>query len=123
MLTSTWEDWETWSAFVNANYRVVFTDEHEQEHPQINFAEVRRIWQLNGNYLNRPGAVFFVGEIVITCLFFQNEIIENDINPQQINSYAAHLQLMAYMTGLSKALGKEIVLTAENDTPATCSHH
>ena len=72
---------------------------------------------LNDNYLNCPGAVFFVGGIVITCRFFQNEIIENDINPQQIDSYFAHFQLMAYMTGLSEVLGKEVVLTAENNTP------
>jgi len=121
VLTSTWEDWETWSAFVNANYRVEFIDEHEQEHDQINFTEVWRCWELNGNYLNSPKATVFVGDIYVHCRFFQKEVIENDINPQQINSYAVHLQLMAYMTGLSRALGKEVVLTAENDTPSTCS--
>ena len=68
-------------------------------------------------------ATFFVGEIPTRCHFFRDDEVENDIDPQKITSYAVHQQLMDYLTRLSQALGKEVVLTPENDTPASCSPH
>ncbi|GAB3580474.1 hypothetical protein GCM10027345_21970 [Hymenobacter daeguensis] len=68
-----------------------------------------------------PGASFFVGAMPIRCHFFRDDELENDIDPQKVTSYAVHQQLMDYLTRLSLALGKEVVLTPENDTPAGCN--
>ena len=80
------------------------------------------LWDSHGQ-ANMLMATFFVGEIPIRCHFFRDYEVENDIDPQKITSYAVHQQLMDYLTRLSQALGKKVVLTPENDTPASCSPH
>ena len=70
-----------------------------------------------------PFSAVFVGEMIVKCHFFVDDEIENDVDPSEVDSYAAHLQLMAYMTGFSQALGKEVVLTGKNDSPLNRSPH
>ena len=112
-------DWKIWADFVNANYRLEFTEVTDSDnirHNHIDFAAMEHLWNGHGQ-ANMLTATFFVGEIPIRCYFFQDDEIENDIDPRMITSYAVHQQLMDYMTRLSQALGKEVVLTPENDTP------
>ena len=122
LLDASRADWKAWADFVNANYRVEFTDGNSVRHSQIDFAAVESFWNGHGQ-ADMLTATFFVGEVPLRCHFFSDTQIENDINPQKIISYAVHQQLMDYLTRLSQALGKEVVLSAGNDTPATCSPH
>jgi hypothetical protein len=116
VLDATREDWRIWSDLVNTNYPVRFLDEHLLPHDRILFAEMLKCWD-GGVYLLH--ATFVVGDMEVKCHFFNDEEIENDIDPKQINSYAAHLQLLNYMTLLSQALGKRVLLTPENIKPAS----
>lgn len=122
MLDATREDWKKWVDFVNANYRVAFNDQIEEYHDQIDFGTVPEFWD-SREEAPMPLSAVFVGEIIIKCHFFVDDEIENDIDPSEVDSYAAHLQLMAYITGFSQALGKEVVLTGENDSPSHGSPH
>jgi hypothetical protein len=118
-------DWKTWADFVNANYRIEeleFTDGDAIRLDRIDFAAMEHLWDSHGQ-ANMLWAGFLVGEIPIRCHFFRDDELENDLDPQKITSYAVHHQLMDYLTRLSQALGKEVVLTWENDTPAARSPH
>lgn len=117
VLDATREDWKKWVDFVNANYRVMFNDQIEEHRDQIDFATVLNLWNSRGEASMLSSAVF-VGKTIVKCHFFVDSEIENDIDPSEVESYAAHLQLMNYMTRISQALGKEIVLTSENDSPS-----
>ncbi|MBJ6110783.1 hypothetical protein JAO73_17295 [Hymenobacter sp. BT523] len=120
VLDATRADWKLWADFVNANYRVEFYDGESIRLNQIDFAAVEQLWNSHGQ-ANMLGAGFFVGEIDIRCHFFQDDEIENDIDPRNITSFAVHQQLLDYLMRLSQALGKEVVLTAENNKPANRS--
>ena len=120
VLDATRADWKIWVDFVNANYRVEFYNGEAIQHDQIDFAAMEYLWDSHGQ-ANMLTAHFFVGEIVINCHFFRDDEVEKDIDPREITSYAVHQQLMDFLTRLSRALGKEVVLTPENDTPASCN--
>lgn len=115
VLDATREDWRIWADLVNANYPVRFLDGHGQPHDHIIFDEVLKYWEGSEPMLT---CTFSVGAIEVKCHFFDEEEIEHDIDPKQIDSYGAHRQLLHYMTLLSQSLGKQVVLTHENDTPA-----
>lgn len=115
-------DWEIWTDFVNANYRDECSNGDEGRFSQIDFATVENCWDGNGHAC-MPCATFFVGDINVKCHFFGDYELENDIDPKTVTSYAVHQQRMNYLMRLSHALRKEVVLTPENDTPATCSPH
>lgn len=108
---ATREDWQNWADFVNANYPVVFANANGQ-YDKIDMAEVRQFWDSNGE-TTMSMAIFQVGGIGVKCHFFGEIEIENDIDPSEIMSLATHLQLMEYLKGVSKLLGKEVVLTEE----------
>ena len=116
VLDATRQDWEKWVDFVNANYRVAFNDQIEEHRDQIDFATVLHLWSSRGEAL-LLNATFFVAEIDVNCHFFDDAEIENDIDPRKIDSLTAHSQLMDYMARLSQALGKEVVLTGEDNSP------
>ena len=121
VLNASRADWKIWADFVNVNYRVVgCTDDDGIRRHQIDFASVEHLWDSQGQAIMLT-TTFFVGEIDIRCHFFRDDELENDLDPRKITSYEVHQQLMDYLTRLSQALGKEVVLTAENDTPANCN--
>ena len=122
VLDATREDWKKCVDFVNANYRVAFNHQIEEHRDQIDFATVLEFWDSCEEAL-MPFSAVFVGEMIIKCHFFVDDEIENDVDPSEVDSCAAHLQLMAYMTGFSQALGKEVVLTGENYSPSNRSQH
>ena len=116
-------DWKIWADFVNANYRVEeleFTDGDAIRLNQIDFPAMEHLWDSQGR-ANMLWAGFLVGEIPIRCHFFRDDELENDLDPQKITTHAVHQQLMNYLIQLSQIIGKEVVLTFENDTPAACS--
>ena len=120
VLDASREDWKLWADFVNANYQVEFFDGDDSGQSQIDFVKAEAYWDSHGQ-ANTPTAYFFVGELVINCHFFRDDEVENDLDPSKITSYAVHQQLMNYLTRLSQALGKEVVLTPDNATPASCN--
>ena len=120
VLDATRADWKIWAEFVNANYHVEFFDGGDMSQSQIDFATMEAFWDSHGQ-ANVLTAHFFVGELVVNCHFFHDAELENDLDPSKIISYAVHQQLMDYLMRLSQALGKEVVLTPENDTPASCN--
>ena len=120
VLNATRADWKTWAGFVNANYRVEFFDDEGTQHNQLDFAAMEYLWDSHGQ-ANMLTAHCFVGALVVNCHFFRDDELENDLDPSKITSCAVHQQLMDYLTRLSLALGKGVVLTWENDTPERCS--
>ncbi|RKG36603.1 hypothetical protein, partial [Acinetobacter rongchengensis] len=56
-----------------------------------------------------------VDDIQINNHFFTDTRIENDISPTEINSIQDHEKIISYMTNISKALNKTIILTPENE--------
>lgn len=122
VLDASLADWKTWADFVNANYCVEFSDGDTIRLDHIDFAAVEYLWNSQGQ-ANMLWAAFIVGELPVRCHFFRDDEVENDIDPQKIASYAVHQQFMDFLVRLSQALGKEVVLTWENDTPAARSPH
>lgn len=105
-------DWYTWVDFINANYKVIFRDVNEQEHEKIDFAAVVKWWG-NVDVDNWPLARIFVGDIQINCSFLAEDIIDGDIDPRQFKKPDDHLQLVHYLTSISKLLGKQVVMVCE----------
>jgi hypothetical protein len=107
-------DWQVWTDFVNKNFKTSFhiydpgitTD-------KIDFSVVLDYWR--GNRECCCMATVFIDEIIIKTYFFDSEQIENDLTPTEINSISDHEKLMNYLTELSKALDKQVILTPEND--------
>ena len=107
------EDWQKWASFVNEDYRVLFNNyASPTTKEQIDLKEVVNYW--NGIQEECLTASFFLNTIKVNTHFFDDSFIENDITPNDIKSINDHHNLMIYMKGLSKALNKEVVLTAEN---------
>ena len=108
------EDWRKWADYVTANYNVEFTI-HEEKFTtnKIDFNIVVDFW--NGK-LNSPiSATIYVGDILIKAYFFVEQEIDNDITPVEVKSLSDHNKLIEYLSGLSKALNKKVVVTPENE--------
>ncbi|TGD82493.1 hypothetical protein [Hymenobacter wooponensis] len=112
VLDTTRADWETWTNFVNATYRVIFRDAYEQEHEKIDFAAVLQCWDKNETD-GWPFASVFVGNIQVNCFFLAEDAIDGDIDTKQFEQANDHLGLMEYLTSLSKLLKKRVVLVEE----------
>ncbi|QIX60391.1 hypothetical protein HER32_03980 [Hymenobacter sp. BT18] len=105
-------DWERWVNFVNATYKVMFRDAYEQEHDKIDLAAVLQCWddnQLNG----WPFASISVGDVKVNCFFRGEDEIDGDIDPREFKQPEDHLQLMRYLSSVSKLLGKQVVMVEE----------
>jgi hypothetical protein len=107
-------DWSKWVDFVNTNYKISFHNyETEITHDKIDFSVILDFW--NGNRDSASMATVFIDKIIIHVFFFDEEEIENDITPTEINSMEDHNKLIKYLVGLSKALNKPVVMTPENE--------
>jgi hypothetical protein len=53
------------------------------------------------------------GDVNIHCHFFLKDEIEFDVNPREIEGEAQEHEVVRFMRGLAKALGKQVVLTME----------
>ncbi|WP_141106485.1 hypothetical protein [Hymenobacter gelipurpurascens] len=106
------DDWYMWVDFINTNYKVVFRYTNEQEHEKIDFAAVLECWN-NVDAENWPLARIFVGDIQIRCFFLAEDIIDGDIDPREFKKPDDHLQLIHYLTSISKLLGKQVVVLSE----------
>ena len=107
-------DWKTWIDFVNQNYRIDwFNGKTGRDENQIDFGVIEEYW--NGNHDLCSTAKVFIDKIQINAHFFDNNELENDIDPREFNSIEEHDKLIKYMSTLSNLLNKEIILTPENE--------
>ena len=110
---TTCSDWEKWVQYVNKNHHVEWynskTDKYETS---IDFKIIQEFW--HGIIDICPTSSIFIKEIQINVQFWGDSEIENDIDPEQINSLEDNLALITYMSEISDLLNKEVLLTPEN---------
>jgi hypothetical protein len=116
VLNTKTSDWLKWADFVNEHYTVTFYNYKSQTtRHQIIKEDV--IAYLNGSkdidHCNT--ATIFLGRIWIKAHFHLKKELENDITPDEFQSPDDHHKLMSYMQGVSKLLGKPMILTPENN--------
>ena len=56
-----------------------------------------------------------LGGATLNCHFFVKEEVEFDVDPAEVEDARAANEVARFMVGLSKATGREILLTAENN--------
>jgi hypothetical protein len=110
---TTKEDWIIWADYVNANYKTS-CDVYETDiiEDKIDINNAFKCWEDIDSA--RLSATVYINDILIKCYFFDDEEIENDITPTEINSMADHQMVLDYMSGLSNVLNKTVILTPEN---------
>lgn len=116
VLGATRADWRQWMTYVNAHYPVRWgAEDHQEGQPvdAIDMAYVERRWEAGAEALTTWGSVF-LEHVQLNCHFFTDAQIENDMDPSQFQSLDDHHRLMAYLVAISTALGKEVIVTAEN---------
>lgn len=110
---TTKEDWQIWADYVNENYRTTFhIYETQVQQGKVDLSKIFDYWK--GIHDNCSTATVFINDIQVHAHFFSDQEIENDISPKEIKSINEHNKLINYMVGLSNALGKEVILTPEN---------
>lgn len=113
-MQTTRANWKIWVGYVNKNYRIDwFNGKSEKDENQIDFAVIEEFW--SGNHDLCSTAKVFIDKIQINAHFFDDTEMENDIDPREFNSIDDHDKLIKYMSDLSTLLGKEVILTAENE--------
>ena len=113
VLNTTTDDWIRWSSFINENFEVTqkFHD-LGTKFDNIKMDKVLDYW--NGNHENSSVVHINLSGILVAAHFFDPDWIENDISPNDIKTIKDHEQVVNYMISLSKALGKQVLLTPEN---------
>jgi hypothetical protein len=111
---TTKDDWIKWADFVNQNYKVSFNPVGTnivEDKIDINKAFENCFNSEDGEC---SIATVFIDDILVQIYFFLEEEIENDITPVEINSVDDHNKLVNYLTGVSKALNKKVILIPES---------
>ena len=112
VFNTTVEDWEKWIRFVNDNYPIAFYDRRDSsEYSKIDFIKVSECW--NGENEEGVYASINVEGIKIMCYFNGEDEIENDFTPSDVKNVTDHNNLMQYLTNVSKALNKPVLVTKE----------
>lgn len=107
------DDLEKWSQYVNTNHVVEFYDSRVGlTVDNVSFHAVLQTWTEKER--ESVMTTIRIGAITINCFFFDQNEIENDIDPKEFNSIQEHDSLVAYMKDVSKLLNKEVILTHEN---------
>lgn len=106
-------DWLKWINYINKHYSLTwFNGKAGRDEHKIDFAVIKEFW--SGNYDLCSTAKVYIGNIQINAHFFNEKVIENDIDPRVFNSIKDHNRLMDYMSCLSILLNKVVILTPEN---------
>jgi len=114
VLNTNRSDWERWVNYVNKNYRVDwYNGKVEKDETKIDFNVITEFW--GGNDDLSSTARVFLDKIQINAHFFDDNELENDIDPREFNSIEDHNMLIKFMSDLSRILDKEIVLTPESE--------
>jgi len=114
VLQTNHNDWEKWVDYVNSNYRVEwFNGKADRDQEKVDFNIVKEYWGGNADFCST--AKVFINNIQVNTHFFAEVEIENDIDPREFNSIEDHERLTKYMSDISALLGKEVILTPENE--------
>lgn len=111
--------WQKWINFVNKNYKVEFSYFDEEKitchSDQIDAIKVFNYWDgLSDLVLS---ACVKVGNVNVKCYFFDENEIENDIAPNEVNEIENHNDIINYLKNISGVLKKEVIMTIENYSP------
>lgn len=118
VLDTTYQDWRSWAALVNAVYPVRFQDTTQQEHASIDMEAVLAYWQGDRSG-DMPFASILVGKVKINCFFLAEESIDGDIDPRDIQSVEDHQALLTYLLQVSRLLNKSVVMLDEGTRGST----
>ncbi|AIY14005.1 MULTISPECIES: hypothetical protein [Cellulophaga] len=111
ILNSSISDWKKVIAIINQKYHVNFRNSDEG-----NFTKKIDDRLIIDYLTNRKKtdetklASILIGEIRLNCHFFQDDEIEFDINPKEINSIKDFELIESFMYDISETLGKEVIL-------------
>ncbi len=115
---TTREDWGKWVAYVNANYRIDwYNGKTDKQESQIDFSVILEYW--NGNHDLYSTAKVYMEAIQINAHFFDDAEFENDISPWDFKDLKAHLKLQKYLLDIVGVLGKEVIITPEDEHKVT----
>lgn len=108
-------DWQTWVEYVNKSYRIEwYNGKTEKIETQIDFEVIRQYWE--GEHDLCSGGSIFLNNIKLNVHFFDDEEIENDLDPDNFKSIEDHYCLMKYLVEVSLLLNKAVIVTPENLT-------
>ena len=108
------QDWEKWTQLVNQNFKIDwYNGKTEKDESKIDFSVIQDYWGGN-NDLCSTAKVFIDDNIQVNAHFFDDEQIENDIDPREFKSIDDHNKLIEFLRELSNKLGKEVSVTPEN---------
>ena len=88
-------DWAKWIVLVHKHYRIQwYNGKTKQDETTIDFDIIMQFWK--GNHDLRSTANVFLDEIQVNAHFFQEHVIENDIDPREFQTIEDHQKLMQY---------------------------
>lgn len=118
VLNTTRADWSKWSDYVSVNYQVSWYAEDYNDGVSVNRVDSSFIDHRWDSEQYVTTASIFLNKTQINCHFFIESQIENDIDPKEVESLDDHNMVVDYMKSISKLLGKEVILTEENNEEA-----
>ena len=107
-------DWEKWVGHINENYHIEwYNGKTNRTEGRVGFSVIKEYWDGNSDLCST--AKIFIGNIQLNAHFFTENEIENDIDPREFRSIEDHEKLIKFMADISNLLGKEVILTPENE--------
>ncbi len=106
-------DWKNWVEFVNKKYQIEwYNDTTETKEAKIDFEVISQYW--DGQHDLCSSAKVFINNIQVNVHFFDDNEIENDLDPTEFRSLEDHNCLMKYLTEVSLLLKRSVIVTPEN---------
>jgi hypothetical protein len=105
-------DWANAISFISTQkYKTSFSGAWAQQSPPSDIASL---------FPTGPDSEFTLlsidlSGIIVNCHFFTEDQIEFDVNPSDVNSPERLDELFNFMKGLANAVGKDVILTGENE--------
>ena len=111
---TTLDNWLTLIDFLNANYKLKYDPTLDNElQDKINKEYITTFLLDTTGELECRTVSVFSDNLVFNCHFFLKDEIEFDTDPREFKEQKDFETLIGFMTAVSKALNKEIILTAE----------
>ena len=101
--------WDEIIVYLNKNFSLTFGDKTKIDKDYV----LKYLQQTNQQNACQP-LIINLEHIKVHCYFFIPEEIEFDIDPKEINSITDFELIESFMVSISKALGLQVTLTAEN---------
>lgn len=108
------EDWKLLIDFLNVNYKIKYgPTQKNYDYNVIDPEYVLKLLSIDKSEMVHKTASIILDKIIINTHFFDDEQIEFDIAPKEINSAEDYQKIINFMQDLSHLLQKEIILTGE----------